>query len=449
MTKDMTKGSPWRLIFFFTIPVLLGNIFQQLYSMVDTIIVGRFVSVEALAAVGATGSIYFLVIGFATGITSGFGIVIAQKFGSGDEHAVRRSIGTSTMLCLIITVILTVLSLSTSRLVLELMHTPADIIEDAILYINIIYAGIFASMFYNMIASVLRALGDSKTPLYFLVLSSVLNVILDLVLIINFHMGVAGAGIATVFSQLVSAILCTLYALKHYPILKMHRTDFKLNKGFSWAHLSVGLPMALQFSVTAVGVMVLQSALNVFGSQVIASFTAASKVENLVTQTMNSLGTTMATFCGQNLGAGKWDRIKKGINIGIIISIGCVILGAAINFIGGPAFTRLFMTNPTDEIIGYARTYLNTTSLFYPFLAAIYLFRNSLQGMGDAMIPMIGGIAELLSRLLVAVILPGIIGYMGVCLASPAAWVVTGSILAVRYILLIRKKLKNAETAEV
>ena len=442
MTKDMTKGSPWRLIFFFTVPVLLGNIFQQLYSMVDTIIVGRFVSVQALAAVGATGSISFLVIGFATGITSGFGIVIAQKFGAGDEKAVRRSVGVSIVLCIIITIILTILSLSTSRFVLELMNTPDDIINDAVIYINIIYAGIFATIYYNMVASILRALGDSKTPLYFLILSSILNVVLDLVLIINFHMGVAGAGIATVFSQFVSAVLCTIYTIKRYPILKLKKSDFRVNKTWAWAHLRVGLPMALQFSVTAVGVMVLQSALNVFGSEVIASFTAASKVETLVTQTMNSLGTTMATFCGQNLGAGKWRRIKKGMQVGMIFSAGCVLIAALINFTLGTAATRLFMTDPSDEIIGYARTYLYITTLFYPFLAAIYLFRNSLQGMGDAMIPMIGGVAELISRLGVAVILPIFIGYIGVCLASPAAWFVTGMILTVRYILLIKKQMR-------
>lgn len=442
MTKDMTKGSPWRLIFFFTVPVLLGNIFQQLYSMVDTIIVGRFVSVQALAAVGATGSISFLVIGFATGITSGFGIVIAQKFGAGDEKAVRRSVGVSIVLCIIITIILTILSLTTSRFVLELMNTPDDIINDAVIYINIIYAGIFATIYYNMVASILRALGDSKTPLYFLILSSILNVVLDLVLIINFHMGVAGAGIATVFSQFVSAVLCTIYTIKRYPILKLKKSDFRVNKTWAWAHLRVGLPMALQFSVTAVGVMVLQSALNVFGSEVIASFTAASKVETLVTQTMNSLGTTMATFCGQNLGAGKWSRIKKGMQVGMIFSAGCVLIAALINFTLGTAATRLFMTDPSDEIIGYARTYLYITTLFYPFLAAIYLFRNSLQGMGDAMIPMIGGVAELISRLGVAVILPIFIGYIGVCLASPAAWFVTGMILTVRYILLIKKQMR-------
>ena len=442
MTKDMTKGSPWRLIFFFTVPVLLGNIFQQLYSMVDTIIVGRFVSVQALAAVGATGSISFLVIGFATGITSGFGIVIAQKFGAGDEKAVRRSVGVSIVLCIIITIILTILSLTTSRFVLELMNTPDDIINDAVIYINIIYAGIFATIYYNMVASILRALGDSKTPLYFLILSSILNVVLDLVLIINFHMGVAGAGIATVFSQFVSAVLCTIYTIKRYPILKLKKSDFRVNKTWAWAHLRVGLPMALQFSVTAVGVMVLQSALNVFGSEVIASFTAASKVETLVAQTMNSLGTTMATFCGQKLGAGKWNRIKKGMQVGMIFSAGCVLIAALINFTLGTAATRLFMTDPSDEIIGYARTYLYITTLFYPFLAAIYLFRNSLQGMGDAMIPMIGGVAELISRLGVAVILPIFIGYIGVCLASPAAWFVTGMILTVRYILLIKKQMR-------
>lgn len=444
MSKDMTKGSPWKLIFYFTIPVLLGNVFQQLYSMVDTIIVGRFVSVEALAAVGSTGSISFLVLGFAMGITGGFGIVISQRFGAGDEEGVRRSVGTSIMLCIIITVALTILSLATSRPLLTLMKTPADIIDDAVLYINIIYIGIFSSMYYNMIASVLRALGDSKTPLYFLLLSSAVNIVLDLVLIITFHMGVAGAAVATVFSQLFSAVLCTFYTARRYPILKLSRHDFKLDRFSSWVHLKVGLPMAFQFSVTAVGVMVLQSALNVFGSEVIASYTAASKVEILVTQPMSSLGTTMATYCGQNLGANRWDRIKKGMNACFAMGLVSILIGMAFNIFGGRWFTSLFMENPTDSILAYSQTYLNTIAVFYVFLACIYIFRNALQGMGDALIPMIGGIGECIARFLVAMILPAFIGYQGVCLASPGAWVLTSIILITRYGMLLKKNYKKA-----
>lgn len=232
MMMDMTKGKPWKLILTFSIPLLIGNIFQQLYSMVDTIIVGRFVSVSALAAVGSTGAMSFFILGFVIGITSGFSVVTAQRFGAQDEAGVRRSIATSIVLCILFTVILTILSMWAANPMLQLMNTPADIIEDASAYILIIYAGVGATMYYNMISGILRALGDSKTPLYFLILSSILNVILDLIFIINFHMGAVGAAYATVLSQLVASILCTFYTLKRYPILKLSRQDFVFDYSF-------------------------------------------------------------------------------------------------------------------------------------------------------------------------------------------------------------------------
>lgn len=433
MTKEMTAGKPWKLIFFFSIPLLIGNVFQQLYSMVDTIIVGRFVSTQALAAVGSTGAISFLVLGFAMGITGGFSIVVAQKFGARDEEGVRSGIGMGIWLSILTTVILTVIAVATARPLLLLMNTPEDILDDAILYIVIIYIGIGASVYYNFIASIVRALGDSRTPLYFLLFSSALNIILDLVLIIVFHMGVAGAGIATVFSQLLAAVLCTLYSVKKYEILRLHRRHMRWNWNLGKSELKVGIPMACQFSITAVGVMVLQGALNRFGSDVIAAYTAASKVESLVTQPFQALGITMATYCGQNIGAGKWNRVRKGMNACVLMCMVTVVAAMAINVFGGSWCTALFMTDPSKEILSYAQTYLNVIAIFYPILGLLYVYRNGLQGMGDALFPMLGGLGELLARLAVATILPSFMGFMGICAASPVAWVAATAVLLIRY----------------
>ncbi|MDD2955657.1 MAG: MATE family efflux transporter [Oscillospiraceae bacterium] len=439
MAKDMTKGTPWKLILIFFAPTLAGNLFQQLYSMVDTIIVGRFISVEALAAVGATGFISFLVLGFAIGLTGGFSVITAQRFGSGDEEGVRRSVAVCILLSVIFTVVLTALSTATTMPLLRLLNTPDNIIQDAADYINVIYLGIVATMYYNMIAGILRALGDSKTPLYFLILSSLVNVGLDLVFIINLDMGVAGAAWATVLSQLISAVLCTLWCAKKYPILHLKRENFRVDWQFVCSHLNVGVPMAFQFSVTAVGCLVLQSAINVFGSDVIASFTAAGKVENLVTQPLGTMGTTMAVYCGQNLGAGRIDRIRKGLRDSMIMSMIFSVAGAAINFFWGGAVTGLFMDQPTAQIIGYAQQYLNTIAVFFPFLAVLYIYRNALQSMGESFVPLMGGVGEFLARLAAALILPGLIGYAGICLASPLAWIAAAVPLTAKYLAMLKK----------
>lgn len=423
MMMDMTKGKPWKLILLFSIPLLIGNIFQQLYSMVDTIIVGRFVSVEALAAVGSTGAMSFLIIGFVIGITSGFSVITAQRFGANDEDGVRRSVATSIVLCIIFTILLTIIAMVGAKPMLDMMNTPANIMEDALTYILIIYAGVGATMYYNMISGILRALGDSKTPLYFLVLSSIINVVLDLLFIIQFHMGAAGAAYATVISQLVAAVLCTFYTKKRYPILALKKADFQLDWTFTCSHLNIGLPMAFQFSVTAVGIMILQAALNIFGSTVIAAYTAASKVEMLVTQPFATLGVTMATFCGQNRGANDWQRIRQGMRSCVWMGLASCLLASAINILGGHAFTTLFVSEGSVEVYAYAQEYLTTIAIFYPMLCLLYIYRNALQGMGESFVPMMGGVAEFLARLLVCMFLPAMIGYFGVCLASPAAWI--------------------------
>ena len=309
---DMTAGSPFKIILNFTIPIFIGNVFQQFYNMADTIIVGKFVGTGALAAVGSVGTIVFLIIGFLQGLTAGFSVLTAQRFGAGDMKNMRKSVGTACVLSVIITVIMTAGSMLGMKRLLEFMNTPADIFADAYAYIMIICGGIAATVLYNLLSGILRALGDSKTPLYFLILSALLNVGLDLFFIIVFHMGVAGAAYATVISQGVSGIGCLIYIVKKVPLLKMQAEDFRPEGYLVKMEMAVGIPMALQYSITAIGTMMVQSSLNLLGSLSVAAFTAANKIESVVTQAYVALGTTMATYCAQNIGAGDIKRIRRG-----------------------------------------------------------------------------------------------------------------------------------------
>ena len=422
MTNDMTTGNPVKLILLFSIPLLIGNIFQQFYSMVDTIIVGRFVGVEALAAVGTTSSMVFLVNGFVMGLTSGFAVLISQKYGAKDEAGVKKAVASSITLSIIATIIVTFISVISAKPLLALMNTPSNIMKDASTYIIILYAGNVAIIFYNMMAAILRALGDSKTPLYFLIVSSVLNIILDLVLIINFKMGVAGAAYATVISQGVSALLCVIYTYKKYKILRLKKEDFKVKKKYYRKHLKVGIPMALQFSITAIGIMTVQSAINIFGYTVIASYAAASKVLQLVMQPATTLGVTMATYCGQNIGAKRYDRIKLGVKKCVQISIITSLISAMVLIFLGKYFVMIFVSNPDAEILSYAQQVLNISAIFFIPLGLIFVYRNALQGIGDSFIPMMAGVYELVARAVVAFTLPKVLEFMGICLADPVAW---------------------------
>ncbi|MGL5084358.1 MAG: MATE family efflux transporter [Clostridium sp.] len=441
MTKDMTTGNPVKLILYFSIPLLIGNIFQQFYSMVDTIIVGRYVGVNALAAVGSTGSMTFLIIGFTMGLTGGFSVIVSHFFGADDRNGLRKSVATSIVLSIVSTIIITVISLIAAKPLLNLMNTPSDIIKDANTYISIIFAGTFATVFYNMISSILRALGDSKTPLYFLIVASILNVILDLVFIINFNMGVAGAAYATVISQGVAGIFCFIYAVKRYDILRLKKKHFEVDKPLICKHLKVGLPMAFQFSITAIGVMVLQSAINSFGSVVVAAHTAASKVEQLVMQPAITFGVTMATYSAQNLGAGKIDRIKEGVKKCSIISLIISIISGIVVVLFGGEFTKLFISDAPPDVIAYSQQYLNTVAIFFTILGLLFIYRNTLQGIGDAFVPMMAGFAELVVRVVVAFTLPALIGYAGICLASPLAWIGATIPLAIAYFTRINSML--------
>ena len=422
MTNDMTTGNPVKLILLFSIPLLIGNIFQQFYSMVDTIIVGRFIGVEALAAVGTTSSMVFLVNGFVMGLTSGFAVLISQKYGAKDEVGVKEAVASSIILSIIATILVTFISVLSAKPLLTLMNTPSNILKDASTYIIILYAGNIAIIFYNMMAAILRALGDSKTPLYFLIVSSVLNIILDLVLIINFKMGVAGAAYATVISQGVSAILCVIYTYKRYKILRLKKDDFKVKKKYYRKHLKVGIPMALQFSITSIGIMTVQSAINIFGSTVIASYAASSKVLQLVMQPATTLGVTMATYCGQNIGAKRYDRIKLGVKKCVQISIITSLISAMVLIFLGKYFVMMFVSNPDAEILSYAQQVLNISAIFFIPLGLIFVYRNALQGIGDSFIPMMAGVYELVARAVVAFTLPKVLEFMGICLADPVAW---------------------------
>lgn len=444
MTSDMTTGSPTKHILFFSIPILIGNVFQQLYNMVDTIIVGKCINTKALAAVGLTGPLSFLVLGFMIGITSGFGVIVAQYFGAKDEKSLRNSIATSIVLCTIITVILTTLALLFTSSLLNIMNTPDDVYEDAKTYIAIIFMGIACSMLYNMVACVLRALGDSKTPLYFLILSSVLNIILDLGFILLFNMGVAGAALATIISQGVSGILSLLYAKQKYKILTLHREDFSITTAAIRKHLALGLPMALQFSITAIGVIILQSALNLFGSIKIAAFTAASKVEQIVSSPAGTFGASVATYTGQNHGAHNYKRIRSGVRSSLILTLICSVIASMIVFFLGESLTGLFVQGSQPEVIESAQLYLNMLAIFFPFLNILFIYRNVLQGVGRSFVPLLAGVAELIMRALVAFTLPSRIGFLGVCLASPIAWVGACIPLIPTYYILIHQLNKHS-----
>ena len=448
MTKDMTTGNPIKLILTFSIPLLIGNIFQQFYNMADTVIVGRFLGVNALAAVGSTGSLVFLVNGFVIGLTSGFAVLISQKFGANDNEGVKKAFFSSLILSSIMTILVTAISVVSAKPLLELMNTPSDIMNDALSYLIVIYAGNIAIIFYNMFSSILRALGDSKTPLYFLIISSLLNIVLDIVFITSFSMGVAGAAYATIISQGISAILCAIFIVKKLPILKLKKEHLKIRKDYVQTQLNIGIPMALQFSITAAGAVVLQSALNSLGSMAIASYTAASKVQQIVLQPAITFGVAMATYSAQNLGAGKIDRIKEGVKKCTMISLIVSITSTIIVVLFGGTFTKLFVSgNDITEVIDTAKLYLNTVSIFYIPLGLIFIYRNTLQGIGESFVPMMAGVAEMVARIVVAFTLPSLLGFTGIALADPAAWIAAAVPLGITYHKRINKVIKERQLA--
>ena len=443
MQLDMTKGRPLPVILQFTLPLIIGNIFQQLYNMVDTIIVGRYVGADALAAVGSTGTIMFLLTGFSQGITAGFAILISQRYGAHDADGVKQAVANGTLLSVLFTLFLTCSCLFLMKPLLTIMNTPDNILDMADSYIRVIFWGIITSMMYNVVSGILRGVGDSKTPLYFLLFSSALNIVLDLFCIVTLKLNVAGAAYATVISQGISAVLCLIYMYRKFTILRTRKSDYYIDRVTTAQMMGLGIPMALNYSLIAVGSMILQSAVNVFGSSAVAAFTAASKVEQISTQPMPALGTTMSTYCGQNLGAGKYDRIFDGMKKAFGIALGTVAIAAFICTVFGRSIVSLFLSEPTEAIYSYATQYLNTISCFFFFLALIYLYRTSLQGLGKGIMPMVSGIFEMICRVGVVWLLLNPYGYWSVRLASPVAWIGAGVPLMISYLVWKNRKKKQ------
>ena len=441
--NDMTTGNPMKIILNFTLPIFLGNVFQQFYNMADAVIVGKFVGNKALAAVGSTGTIMFLIYGFVVGMTAGFTVPTAQKFGAGDMKGMRRTVAGAGVLSLVVGALLTMLFMLFMKPLLTLMNTPSDIFKDAYGYIMIISGGILAQMLYNLLSSILRAIGNSKIPLYFLIISSLLNILLDLLFIVGFHMGAAGAAVATIIAQGVSGILCLIYIIAKIPVLHLNRNDLHAGKDVYGIQLKIGLPMALQYSITAIGSMMVQSSLNILGSTLVAAFTAAGKIEQVVTQAYVAMGTTMATYSAQNMGAGSVKRIREGFRANTIIGIIYSLVAAAFVMTVGKYMTYLFVSEDVDLIMNSVDIYLKCIGLFFIPLTVVNIYRNGIQGLGYGLLPMMAGVAELIGRGIVAVIAGNMRSYTGVCLAGPAAWVLAGGLLLVMYFYIMNVHMKK------
>ena len=435
MRKDMMIGNPMKIILLFSIPVLLGNLFQQFYNMVDTVIVGQYLGEDALAAVGSTGCIMFLVLGFANGIAQGFGVMVSHAFGAKDFKRLQHYVALSLMLTAIVSAVLSVITVIGSRQLLLWLNTPENIVGLADSYIRVIFGGILCTMAYNVASGILRGIGDSKTPLYFLIFSSALNIVLDIFLIVVVKMGTAGAAYATVISQGVAAVLCFIVMFRKHDILRTSREDYYWDNQGILRMLSIGIPMALNYSITAIGTMILQSAVNVFGSSTVAAFTAASKVSSIATQTFPTLGTAMATYCGQNLGAGKYKRIYQGMRHAFYLCFVAAAIAALICCCAGPFMLKWFISNPSTETMSAAMQYLYAISGFMIPLGWIFIYRNGLQGLDHGFIPMLSGVVELVSRFAVIAVAAKPCGYLGVCFADPAAWLVTGIMLLIAYLV--------------
>ena len=444
MAKDMTIGSPAKQIILFSIPLLIGNLFQQFYNMADAFIVGRTLGSDALAAVGCTSGLNFMILGIATGSTAGMSIATAQRFGAQDEEGVKRSFAVSTLISIILTVILTLVGIFATKPLLTLLHTPAEIFDDAYRYFIVIMAGTVSCMLFNLMSNVMRAVGDSISPLIFLIIACVLNIILDYVFILGFGMGTEGAGLATILAQFLSGLLCVFYVKWKVPVLQIRKHHFRCTAADWRRHLYLGLPMGFQSSIIAIGMVVVQFALNTLGTTEIAAYTAAMKLDNLGILPLMSFGIAMATYVGQNHGAEKPHRIRQGIFQCCIISIVFSIGIGIVDICFGDTLSALFLAGD-EKAIALSHEYLIINGICYPILGLLFVFRYSLQGLGHSFVPTIAGIAELVMRSIAAIVLTSFIGYTGTCIANPLAWI--GSLTPLTLAIIpILKKMPKAES---
>ena len=444
-TRDMTVGSPAKLIFRFLMPLVFGLLFQKLYNAVDTVIVGRFLGVNALAGIGAISSLDFLIVGFCIGVCTGFAIPVAQKFGEHDFAGLKQYAVNALMLSAISSLVIAAVVSLLCRNFLEWMNTPSDIIENAYAYISVIFLGIPVMMLYNVLFGIIRSMGDSRTPVVYLIIASLMNVALDFLFIVGLHTGVEGAAIATVISQAVSALLCVNY-LRRSQTLVITRADWKLDWPCCRVLLGMGLPTGLQCSVTAIGAILMQTAINGLGSQAVAAVSTGEKLTLLIDCPLDALGTTVATYGGQNIGAKKLDRIRSGMRC-------CLIFGfvySALTFVVikdfGPAMLGLFVGTEETAVVTQAQYYILRCVFFYWSLMLIFVFRFMIQGLGFSRLAVLAGVCELIARTLVSLIWVPQAGFEAVCFANPVAWVAADMFLIPAYFG-VMKKLRRQLTA--
>ncbi|MBQ2089482.1 MAG: MATE family efflux transporter, partial [Lachnospiraceae bacterium] len=413
--------------------------FQQFYSLVDTIIVGKTLGVDALAAVGSTGSINFMIIGFAMGICSGFAIPVAQRFGAEDYKSMRKFVANSVWLSIIISVAMTVVVVALTRQILVWMNTPANIIDQAYSYIVVIFAGIPVIFLYNMTSGIMRSLGDSKTPVYFLLLASVINIALDVIFIVYIGMGVEGAGYATIISQAISGVACLIYIIFKFPLLKIERDEWHWDNSMASRLLGMGVPMGLQYSITAIGSVILQTAVNGLGSAAVASMTAANRIAMFMVTPFDALGSTMATYGGQNVGARKLERLKSGLKSAQLLGSAYSLIALAIIYFGADYLLLLFLDASETAIIADAKTFMIIQALFYIPLVAVNVFRFIIQGMGFSTFAILAGVMEMIARTAAAFTLVPWFGFLGACFASPLAWIFADAFLVPAFFATYKK----------
>lgn len=442
MLQDMTEGKPLSLIIAFMIPLLIGNVFQQFYNIADIIIVGRTMGVEALAAVGGISPLFMLVMMLTIGLGNGFAVITGQRYGAKDMAGVRRSIGSGTVLSVIVVILIMVVMHLTIDYLIVLMNMPPELVKDARDYVMIIVDGLAFMMAYNYLSAIMRSLGDSKTPLYFLIIASIANVVLALVFIIYMGWGVPGSAFAMVLAQGLSGVLCIGYIYYKFPDLHLSASDFRIDWAEAWDHLRMGVPMGLQFSVIGLGIMVLQSVCNKFGGEQIAGFTTAARVEQLAIQPMISIGLSMTVFTAQNFGARKFNRIREATKKCSVLAFWYSVAAALLMFTFGKQVIGIFLDNPSEGVMYAAGLYIVYSVPAYIFFSQMFIYRNACQGMGVSAVPFITSSIELVMRCGSAIFLANMFGYLGLCLAEPIAWT-SGSIfvyVAFRYFINILEK---------
>jgi len=407
----------------FTIPLLIGNVFQQLYSFTDAVVVGRLLGVDALASVGATGGLLFLLIGFTWGSSAGLAIPVARAFGAGDFDAMRRHVAAGVLVSVGIAAVITVVGSLASRPLLQLLATPPELLDGGTTFLSIAFGFSAATVAFNFLAAMIRALGDSRTPLIFLVMSCVLNGLLAYFFVGVLHFGIAGSSLATVVAQFVSVCACLTLIARKIPMLRLRREDWRLRRGELAESARVGLTMGFQMSIIAIGTLVLQTAINSLGASAVAAFTAAARVDQLAVAPLNSFGLAMATYVAQNRGAGQWRRVRVGVFRVSLISAGLAVLLGAVNIAFGTSIARLFVGNGANAIVAMAHQYLIISGMLYVFLSLLFVLRNTLQGLGVTSVPTVGGIMELVVRSVAGLVLVRYLGFTGVCLAAPLAWI--------------------------